>query len=251
MGVFSRFTDIVNANINSALDKAEDPEKIVRLIITEMEETLVEIRANTAGYLADKKSLERKADKLNASATQWNEKAELALSKEREDLARAALAEKQKLDGDIAQVTADIAKIEEILTTLQQDSARLNEKLSDAKAKQNAMNLRQQSAVTRLKVRQQTHCDDIDKAIMRFESFEGKIDALEAQVEAYDHVGQPSAQLLSHEFEKMEAQSKIDDALADLKAKMAANVAANDDTEQVEPAKAAKPAKSTKKVANG
>lgn len=218
MGVFSRFTDIVNANINSALDRAEDPQKVVRLIITEMEETLVEIRANTAGYLADKKALERKSAALSKQSQQWGAKAELALTKEREDLARAALVEKQAADADAEQINADMEKINEILTALQQDSARLNEKLADAKARQNAMNIRQTSAVTRLKVRQQTHSDDIDKAILRFESYESKIDELEAQVEAYDVT---NVTLLSQEFRKMEADSKVEGELAELKLKVA------------------------------
>ena len=218
MGVFSRFTDIVNANINSALDRAEDPEKIVRLIVTEMEETLVEIRANTAGYLADKKTFERKLNKLQQQSAHWQGKAELALSKDREDLARAALTEKQKADEQVAQIEADIAKLDEILAALQEDSARLNEKMADAKAKQNAMTMRQNCAVTRLKVREQAHRSDIDDAIARFDSFESKIDDLEAQVEAYDTT---NVTLLSAEFRKLETDNKVDDELEALKKKVA------------------------------
>lgn len=218
MGVFSRFTDIVNANINAALDRAEDPEKIVRLIVTEMEETLVEIRANTAGYLADKKTFERKLDKLAEQSKHWQGKAELALSKDREDLARAALVEKQKADEQVAQVESDITKLDEILAALQEDSARLNEKLAEAKAKQNTIEMRQTSAVTRLKVKQQTHRSDIDDAIARFDSYESKIDDLEAQIEAYDTT---NVTLLSAEFRKMETDSKVDDELNALKKKVA------------------------------
>lgn len=218
MGVFSRFTDIVNANINSALDRAEDPEKIVRLIVTEMEETLVEIRANTAGYLADKKSFERKLDKLQQQSSHWENKAELALSKDREDLARAALTEKQKADEQVGQIEADIAKLDEILAALQEDSARLNEKMADAKAKQNAMTMRQNSAVTRLKVREQTHRSDIDDAIARFDSYENKIDDLEAQIEAYDTT---NVTLLSAQFRELETNNKVDDELDALKKKVA------------------------------
>lgn len=218
MGVFSRFTDIVNANINSALDRAEDPEKIVRLIVTEMEETLVEIRANTAGYLADKKTFERKLNKLQQQSAHWQGKAELALNKDREDLARAALTEKQKADEQMTQVESDIAKLDEILTALQEDSARLNEKMADAKAKQNAMTMRQNCAVTRLKVREQAHRSDIDDAIARFDSFESKIDDLEAQVEAYDTT---NVTLLSAEFRKLETNNKVDDELEALKKKVA------------------------------
>lgn len=200
------------------MDRAEDPEKIVRLIVTEMEETLVEIRANTAGYLADKKSFERKLDKLQQLCAHWQGKAELALSKDREDLARAALLEKQKADEQVTQIEADIAKLDEILAALQEDSARLNEKMADAKAKQNTMNMRQNCAVTRLKVREQAHRSDIDDAIARFDSFESKIDDLEAQIEAYDTT---NVTLLSAEFRKLETNNKVDDELDALKKKVA------------------------------
>ena len=222
MGVFSRFTDIVNANINAALDKAEDPEKIVRLIIGEMEETLVEIRANAAGYLADKKNLERKCKALTRQSAEWQSKAEMALSKGREDLARAALVEQQGYDEDATQLQSDIAKLDEILATLQEDAARLQQKLNDAKARQAAMNTRQAAAVTRLKVVQKTHSDDIDKAIAKFDSYERKIDDLEAQIEAYDMTG---SNLVTAEFRKMEADEKVENALASLKASMTKKVA--------------------------
>lgn len=222
MGVFSRFTDIVNANINSALDRAEDPEKIVRLIIGEMEEALVEIRANTAGYLADKKDLERKSKALTRQANEWNSKAELALTKGREDLARAALVEKQSAQEQAAQINSDIEKLDEILATLQEDSARLQQKMSEAKAKQQAINTRQNAVVTRLKVREQSHRADIDRAIERFDAVERKIDELESQIEAYDMTSnKDSASLLSAEFRKMENDEKIDAALAALKKKIA------------------------------
>jgi phage shock protein A len=218
MGVFSRFTDIVNANINSALDRAEDPEKIVRLIIQEMEETLVEIRANTAGYLADKKDLDRKATSLSRQAAEWGSKAELAITKDREDLARAALVQKQSIDEDVSQLTSDIDKLSEILTALQEDSARLQSKLAEAKARQKAMDVRQTAVVTRLKVRQQTHSTCIDKAIEKFDRYERKIDQLEAQVEAYDMT---KVTFLSAEFRKMEHDDKVEDALTELKKKVA------------------------------
>ncbi|MFT4927753.1 MAG: phage shock protein A [Phenylobacterium sp.] len=218
MGVFTRFTDIVNANLNTALDRAEDPEKVVRLIIQEMEETLVEVRANTAGYLADKKSLERKAANMTTLSTQWGEKAALALSKDREDLARAALVEKHGLDQDLEQLTIDIAKLDEILQSLQKDSGRLQEKMAEAKARQKAMQVRNDSAVTRLKVRQQTHSVDIDRAIERFSGYERKIDELEAQVEAYDLT---SGKLLSQQFKEMETNDKVEAALSQMKKKVA------------------------------
>ncbi|MFT5163126.1 MAG: phage shock protein A [Alteromonadaceae bacterium] len=218
MGVFSRFTDIVNANINAALDRAEDPEKVVRLLIQQMEETLVDVRSDSAGYLADKKTLERKAADFSRQSAQWGDKAELALAKDREDLARAALVEKYRFYADLEQLTSEIAKLNEILATLQQDCARLQEKLSEAKARQKAMNLRQTSAVTRLNVVQQIHRTDIDQAIERFDHYERRIDELEAQVEAYDLT---SGKRLTQQFVKIEIDSKVENALVELKKKVA------------------------------
>lgn len=223
MGVFSRFSDIVNANINAALDRAENPEKIVRLIIQEMEETLVEIRTNTAGYLADKKDLERKLSRYSRESAQWANKAELALTKDREDLARAALVEKQQADEKVAELKADVEKLDEILEALQADSGRLQQKMAEAKAKQKAMDTRQSAAVTRLKVKEQTHRLDIDRAIERFEAVERKIDHLESQVEAYDMTSSAEGNLLTAEFRKMESDEKVESALAQLKQKMAQN----------------------------
>jgi phage shock protein A len=136
MGIFSRFTDIVNSNINSLLDKAEDPEKMVRLIIQEMEDTLVEVRSASAKTLANKKDISSQIAKLDNEANDWQAKAELAISKDREDLARSALQEKKKCVEHSEVLTNELDVIDEQIGKLQGEIGQLQEKLADAKARQ-------------------------------------------------------------------------------------------------------------------
>lgn len=135
MGVFSRFTDIINSNINNLLDKAEDPEKMVRLIIQEMEDTLVEVRSSSAKTLADKKELSRQAIRFSEEAVQWQQKAELALSKGREDLARAALIEKSKCAENAESLNNELVHVDDHIVKLQGEISQLQDKLADAKTR--------------------------------------------------------------------------------------------------------------------
>lgn len=216
MGIFSRFADIVNSNINAILDKAEDPEKMVRLIIQEMEDTLVEVRSTSAKTLAEKKDLSRRLETLNKQVEQWQEKAELALSKDRDDLARAALIEKNKAAEAQVALEHEMEHVEEHINKLQQEISTLQEKLSDAKARQKAIILRQRSVQSRLDVKKTLDGNKVQDALDKFERYETKIDGLEAQVESYE-LGQKS---LSDEIEQLEKDEKIDDELSALKAKM-------------------------------
>lgn len=216
MGIFTRFTDIVNSNINALLDKAEDPEKMVRLIIQEMEDTLVEVRSTSARLIAEKKDTERQLGRFEKEVTEWENKAELALSKDREDLARLALIEKQKAAADAASLQADITRIDEHLTRLNEEVGQLQEKLADAKARQKTIIMRQRAASSRLEVKKRIDSGKIDDAMLRFERFESKIDDLESQVEAYD-MGKKT---LRDEFAELETDDKISDELAALKARV-------------------------------
>ncbi len=216
MGIFSRFSDIVNSNINALLDKAEDPEKMVRLIIQEMEDTLVEVRSTSARTIAEKKELQRVVTRLESEVAEWQGKAELALSKDRDDLARAALIERQKSADQAAAVSKDIANLDEHISKLQDEVAQLQEKLADAKARQKSMLMRQQTVASRLEVKKTLDSTRLNDAMYKFERYEAKIDSLEAQVEAYD-LGKKT---LRDEFAELAAQDKIDSELAALKAKM-------------------------------
>ncbi|PTB88989.1 phage shock protein PspA, partial [Pseudidiomarina aestuarii] len=175
MGIFTRFTDIVNSNINALLDKAEDPEKMVRLIIQEMEDTLVEVRSTSARLIAEKKDTERQAGRLAQEVAEWEAKAELALSKDRDDLARLALVEKQKATDQRGSLNADIARIDEHLQRLGDEVGQLQEKLADAKARQKSIIMRQRSASTRLEVKKRIDSSKIDDAMHKFERYEAKI----------------------------------------------------------------------------
>jgi phage shock protein A len=216
MGIFSRFSDIVNSNINALLDKAEDPEKMVRLIIQEMEDTLVEVRSTSAKTIAEKKELQRVVAKLEAEVADWQAKAELALSKEREDLARAALVERQKAADQAAAVAADISHLDEHVSKLQDEVGQLQDKLADAKARQKAMLMRQKTVSSRLDVKRTLDSTRLNDAMYKFERYEQKIDSLEAQVESYD-LGKKT---LKDEFAELASSDKIDNELAELKAKM-------------------------------
>jgi phage shock protein A len=217
MGIFSRFTDIINSNINAILDKAEDPEKMVRLIIQEMEDTLVEVRSASAKTIAAKKDVTHQINKLKNESEDWQAKAELALSKDREDLARAALQEKSKTNEAAASLEHELEIIDTELTKLQSETGQLQDKLADAKSRQKTIIMRQNTVSSRLQVKKRLDSSTVDSAMGRFEQFERKIDDLESQVESYD-IGNRS---LKDEFADLETDGKIDDELAALKKKMA------------------------------
>lgn len=216
MGIFSRFTDIINSNINAILDKAEDPEKMVRLIIQEMEETLVEVRTQSAKLIADKKELNRRIERLHRESDDWESKAEIALGKGREDLARAALKEKTGAQEAAATIEVDLEVIEDNLAKLSGDIGLLQQKLVDAKTRQKALIVRGRTAQSRMGVKRQLHDVDIDEAMGRFDRYERRIDDLEGEIEAYD-LGQRS---LADEIGELENDEQVDAELEKLKAKM-------------------------------
>jgi phage shock protein A len=219
MGMFTRFADIINANLNSMLDKAEHPEKMIRLIIQEMEETLVEVRSTAAKHIAEKKTMQRQIDGINNSIERWNDKAELAVSKGRDDLAKSALSEKHKNLQQAEALQEEMSKLDEFLQAVQEDGQRLQQKLAEAKRRQEALLLRQESAVVRLKVREKASRYNIDEAISRFEHYQAKIDRVEAEVEAYDLTNNNSD--LESQFKELETDETIDNELASLKKKVA------------------------------
>lgn len=219
MGIFSRFTDIINSNINSLLDKAEDPKKMVRLIIQEMEDTLVEVRSSSAKTLADKKELQRQIMRYQDDAIQWQEKAELALSKAREDLARAALLEKKKSVDNAETMSNELKHVDEHITKLQNEISQLQDKLADAKSRQKTILMREKTVTSRLKVKSKISSSKVDDALNRFDRYERKIDDIEAQAESHD-LGSKS---LADEIAELESGEQIDNELAELKAKMNAS----------------------------
>jgi len=222
MGIFSRMTDIINSNINAILDRAEEPEKIIRLIIQEMEDTLVEVRTTAAKMIAEKKEIGRKLDRLQDAQADWERRAELALEKGRENLAKGALLEKAKV-ADTAQLLQDeFLQVEAALEQGEVDITKLQTKLKEAKAKQKALETRHANAGSRLKVRRTLYDGRVEDAMARFEMMEKKLDEAEGKVEAYDLGG---SKTLADEIAELEAESAIEADLAALKKKMAKGAA--------------------------
>jgi phage shock protein A len=219
MGTFTRISDIVQANINAILDKAEDPAKVIKLLVQEMEETLVELRLVAATNLAEKKQITRQADKLQTQIDSWQAKAALAVSKGREDLARSALAEKVQNQQQLSGLSEEQAICDESLANLQADMGKLQDKLEEARAKQKSLVIRERSLAVRMQVKNKAHVVKIDDAIIRFEQYERRIDDLESQVDAFDMVA--ASKSLNAELDQMQAESQIEQELAALREKVA------------------------------
>ncbi|HGE6136551.1 TPA: phage shock protein PspA [Vibrio cholerae] len=218
MGIFSRFADIVNSNISALLDKAEDPEKMIRLIIQEMEDTLVEVRTNSAKAMADKKELARKVESIEQQLEDWQNKATLALTKQREDLAHAALIEKQKLQHVLKGLHTEQTLVEETIEKLTGEIGKLETKITETRAKQQALAIRSQAASHRRDVQRHLHAGRTEEAMAKFEQFSRKVDELEAEADLYAQSGQ--ARSLEQEFAELQAQDEIEKELNKLKAQM-------------------------------
>lgn len=215
MGIFSRTRDIIAANVTDMLDRAEDPEKLIRQIIFEMNETLVEVRASAARTIADQKEMRRHISKLESLQSGWHEKAELALSKDREDLATAALVEKQKA-GDMAErLKVEITVLDDALKGYEDDIAKLQKKLAEARARQSSVVNRLESAENRIRLREMTHGDRTQDAFSRFDILERRVDEAEGRADALS-LGHKKS--LEEEFADLQAADKVADELAALKA---------------------------------
>ena len=218
MGIFSRTRDIIAANVTDLLDRAEDPAKMVRMIILEMEETLVEVRASAARTIADQKEMRRHVAKLNALQEGWTEKAQLALSKDREDLAKAALVERQKAADMAEQLSHEIETLDEALKASEEDIAKLQAKLREARARQNSLVTRMQSAENRLRVREAYAGEKVNDAFARFDMLERRVDMAEGRADAMGLGQQPKT--LEEEIAELKSADKVDADLAALKASM-------------------------------
>jgi phage shock protein A len=217
MGIFSRTRDIIAANVTDLLDKAEDPAKMIRMIIMEMEETLVEVRTSAARTIADQKEMRRQIAKLEALQDNWTEKAELALSRDREDLAKAALVEKQKA-GDMAdQLRAEIAVLDDALRASEGDIAKLQTKLREARARQNAIMSRLETAQNRIRMREMYAGAKVDDAFSRFDVLERRAGLAEGRADAMS-LGGPG-KTLEEEIAELRSSEKVEAELAALKAK--------------------------------
>jgi phage shock protein A len=219
MGIFSRTRDIIAANVTDLLDKAEDPAKMIRMIILEMEETLVEVRASAARSIADQKEMRRHIAKLEKLQESWTEKAELALSKDREDLAKAALMEKQKASDMCDQLAQEISVLDEALRASEEDITKLQTKLREARARQNSIMTRLESANNRTRVREMYNGPRMHEAFSRFDVMERRVDMAEGRAEAAGLGSIPKT--LDEEIAELRSSEKVDAELEALKKRVA------------------------------
>ena len=218
MGIFSRTRDIIAANFTDLLDKAEDPAKMIRMIILEMEETLVEVRASAARTIADQKEMRRHINKLDSLQESWTEKAELALSKGREDLAKAALVEKQKAADMATQLGGEITVLDEALKSAEEDINKLQTKLREARTRQNSIVTRLETAHNRYKLREMYAGPKMQEAFSRFEVMERRVDMAEGRAEVAGMGAPPKS--LEEEIAELKSAEKVEAELAAMKARV-------------------------------
>lgn len=216
MSVFNRLSDIINSNVNAILEQAEDPEKMVRMITQEMEETLVEVRSASARNIAERKHLVKKIDWLKQETSAWEKKAELAIEKGRDDLAKAALKERNRHEEAASNLEADVEAIDAAIGKLKHDTEQLEEKLRMARTRQKALIMRGKTAKQRIKVKRQIHDTSHEAAFERFEQYERRLDEMEGEIESYDL----TTRSLAAEISDLEADEAVDAELAALKARM-------------------------------
>jgi len=218
MSIFSRTRDIIAANFNEMLDKADDPQKMIRMIILEMEDTLVEVRASAARTIADQKEMHRHTIKLDQLQGDWGEKAQLALSKDREDLARAALVEKKKA-GDMAeQIKLEIGVLDDALRAHELDTDKLQNRLREARSRQTAIAARLESAENRGKLRTLLATERVDEAMSRFDQLERRVDYAEGRADALSLAEGTQTPSLADQISALAGSDKIDEELEAMKA---------------------------------
>jgi len=215
MGIFSRLSDIISSNINAMLDKAEDPEKLIRLMIQEMEDTLVEIKASCAGVMATKKKAQRELEEVLIRAQQWAERAQLAMSRGREDLAREALVEKRRYRERASVLEQELTHCDALVEQYQTDMAQLEDKLSMAREKQRILTQRHIHAQRKKRAQQEIRRFENNDAVLRFEQFENRIERMEAEADLVNFGRKPT---LENEFSRLEGDDEIEKELQNLKA---------------------------------
>jgi phage shock protein A len=217
MGIFSRLADIVNSNINAILDRAEDPEKIIRLIIQEMEDTLVEVRSAAVRIIAERKEMERRIEAMRREHDDWQQRAELALTRGREDLAKGALGAKARLADAIDREERQLRQLADALDKQNEDIAKLQAKLADAKAREKSIAARHKTAQGRIRLRTSLYDERVTDAFARFEQVERALDEIEGKVEAFELGRKPG---MVDELAGMEKDARVEEELAALKARL-------------------------------
>ncbi len=218
MSLFSRISDIFNSNVNDALDKAEDPEKMLKQMVLEMEESVNKTTMAVANSIANEKSLERRINKETQMSADWQAKAVAALNAQREDLARAALEKKAINDRNIADLGPVFAQAKSTSTKMREQLDALKNKLEEARSRQSTLIARSQAAKAQKQVAQSFSGVGSD-AFSKFDKYEGKIEKLEAEAEAYEQLGGGNSNL-DQEFKQLAVEGEVDQQLLELKRQM-------------------------------
>lgn len=214
MGIFTRVRDIISSNLNTMLEKAEDPEKLIKLMIREMEDTLIEVKASCAGAMATKKKIQREFDEVNERSKTWGEKAQLAVDKGRDDLAREALVERKRYAERAEQLEKEQGHCDDLVAQYQSDIKQLEDKLAAAREKQRLLVQRAVRAQRKMQTQQEIRRMDTADAMARFDTFEERIERMEADAELVNF-GRKAT--LDEEFRKLEGHDDIDKELDELK----------------------------------
>lgn len=217
MGIFTRFRDIISSNINAMLDKAEDPEKLIRLMIREMEDTLVEIKASCAGVMASSKKVQRQLDEVLAREKHWKDRAELAINKSRDDLAREALVEKRRYSDRVNAFEKELIEYKALIEQYQDDIRQLEDKLGTAREKQRVLVQRHIHANGKKRAQQEIRRVDSSEAILKFEEFENRIERMEAEADMVNFGRKPT---LEGEFDMLLVDEDIEKELQTLKSSL-------------------------------
>ncbi|MEX2489176.1 MAG: PspA/IM30 family protein [Pseudomonadales bacterium] len=220
MSIFNRMSDIINSNINAMLDHAEDPEKMLKQITREMEETLVDVRTQSTSHIASRRRIEARISRLDAESRHWDRRAELAVDRGRDDLAKAALREKCCIDETVGQLESDLQAIDDLVDKLKADTTALEEKVDYARARRKTLLMHGQTAQSRLKVKRQLHNVSWENALARFEGYERKLDDMEGMVESFE----AGNKTLAEEIRELEQEARLDTELQALKDRMNARV---------------------------
>jgi len=220
MGIFTRFRDIISANLSAMLDKAEDPEKLIRLMIREMEDTLVEIKASCAGVMAERKKAERQLEEITGRSAYWEEKAGMAVEKGRDDLAREALHEKRRYARRIDVLESEITDLNQLVDQYQDDIRQLEEKLKNARNKQRMLTQRHIHAKRKRQAQEDIRRMDSAEVVRKFDDFEGRIERMESEA---DLVNYGRRTTLEEELDKLNLDDEIEKELETLKGKPVVN----------------------------
>lgn len=220
MGIFTRFRDIVSANMNSMLERAEDPEKMIKLMIHEMEDTLIELKSSCAGVIAGRKKLERKTEEITDKRNLWADRAELAVSKGRDDLAREALTEKKRYSQVAESLDNEINEHSGLIEQYKEDIVELENKLNNAKEKKRILIQRHKRANGKKRAQEEIRRSNSSDTMVRFDKLESRIEQMEAEADLVNIKRKPT---LEEHFEDLATDEEIENELAKMKAAQYSN----------------------------